>query len=295
MWCPNCEADVAAEVTPDNSHVLCATCGNQIGTSDATHKTSKTKEARELLERWSSNSILDPFGPVLSKSSDSDETAAFERHGTHDSLAQDDNPEVPHAEQRKSSHVYRLDASHAGDSRPAQTANPSGYHPLDETQPQPYVRFDATHDGQIPAPHFDTRNVADTRPIVEQKDRGTHWGALVGQLLAFGGVGLLTVGTTLVLWGYFGGPESYTPTGWLVSTVGQMLLFLGVITLVSNGLERTTEEVSRNVGSLNEKLSRLEHAIASQSATRGSTGRTEHVASAAGRQGTVRRGPHEHV
>jgi hypothetical protein len=76
--------------------------------------------------------------------------------------------------------------------------------------------------------------------------------------VAYLGVGALTVGTVLILVGYFGGPASYAPTGWLITTIGQMFLFLGVVTLVSGGMEQTTHEVARRVDRLGEKISRLE-------------------------------------
>ncbi len=84
--------------------------------------------------------------------------------------------------------------------------------------------------------------------------------SLWGQILAYLGVGLLTIGTTLVLWGYFGGPVNYAPTGWLVTTAGQMLLFLGVVTLVSGGMQQTTHEVSQRVTYLGEHMLRIEEA-----------------------------------
>ncbi|MCA9065142.1 MAG: hypothetical protein KDA96_18865, partial [Planctomycetaceae bacterium] len=47
-------------------------------------------------------------------------------------------------------------------------------------------------------------------------------------------------------------------TGWLVTTVAQMLLFLGVINLVSGGIEQNNENVSRRINSLSEQLMRIE-------------------------------------
>jgi hypothetical protein len=90
--------------------------------------------------------------------------------------------------------------------------------------------------------------------------QGPNAAALVGQLLAYGGVLGLTVGTAMVVWGYFGGPQSFAPTGWLIATLGQMLLFLGVVTLVSGGMEQTTEEVARRIDRLGERLIRIEQA-----------------------------------
>jgi hypothetical protein len=84
--------------------------------------------------------------------------------------------------------------------------------------------------------------------------------SIFGQLLAYMGVGLLTIGTALVVWGYFGGEavQRYQSTGWLVSTAGQMLLFLGVVTLVSGGMQQTTHEVAQRVEYLGGKMHRIE-------------------------------------
>lgn len=68
----------------------------------------------------------------------------------------------------------------------------------------------------------------------------------------------------MVLSGYFGGPANYAPTGWLVSAVGQMLLFLGVVTLVSGGMEQTVDEVAWRIDSLAEHIVHLEQTIVAQ-------------------------------
>ncbi len=123
-------------------------------------------------------------------------------------------------------------------------------------------RIDAHHEA-VPAPHFslDAALTKSRRPPGRME-------ALWGQLLAYGGVGLLTVGTVFVLWGYFGGRASYAPTGWLMATAGQMLLFLGVVTLISGGMEQTTHEVAQRIEHLGDQLIRMERQ-ASQHALRG--------------------------
>lgn len=65
---------------------------------------------------------------------------------------------------------------------------------------------------------------------------------------------------TMVIWSYFGGPPTYAPTGWLLTTVGQMLLYLGVVTLVATGLEQTTDAVTLQMRQMGDKLERLEAA-----------------------------------
>ena len=97
--------------------------------------------------------------------------------------------------------------------------------------------------------------------IAQPQPQRTNWTTMAGQLCAYGGVGLLTCGTVLVLWGYFGGPANYAPTGWLVAAVGQMLLFLGVVTLVSGGMEQTVDEVAWRIDHLAERIVHLEHMV----------------------------------
>lgn len=109
------------------------------------------------------------------------------------------------------------------------------------------------HGPQLSGPHFDVQSA-----IEEERLRNPNWLAFWGQILAYFGVAGLTVGTAMVLWGYFGGPSSYTPTGWLIATAGQMLLFLGVVTLISGGMEQTTEEVARRIDRLGAQLIRIE-------------------------------------
>lgn len=114
-----------------------------------------------------------------------------------------------------------------------------------------------TQSSRIPAPHIEPIPTRSPEPPRKR----VNWINVLGQFCAYGGVGMLTCGSALVLWGYFGGPASYAPTGWLLTTVGQMLLFLGVVTLVSSGLEQTSEDVSRKVDSLGERLLNAEHLL----------------------------------
>jgi hypothetical protein len=116
-------------------------------------------------------------------------------------------------------------------------------------------RVDRPHAKATLPPHFDVQTVLQHSP-----PKKTNWVALAGQLLAYAGVALLTVGASMVLHGYFSGSSDYTPTGWLVTTAGQMLLFLGVITLVSGGMEQTSEDVTRRVDMLGEHILRIEQA-----------------------------------
>jgi hypothetical protein len=99
-------------------------------------------------------------------------------------------------------------------------------------------------------------------PAGATTSRLTHSTSLWGQLLAYVGVLGLTAGGALIVWNGFGHAPLNTPTAWLIATGGQMLLFLGIVTLVSSGLEQTNEDVNRQIGELarglSEQLSRIE-------------------------------------
>lgn len=107
--------------------------------------------------------------------------------------------------------------------------------------------IDEPHDSAIRGPHFHV-----TAP------RRSNITSITGQFLAYAGVLGLTIGTAMVIYGHFGGYSEYTPTGWLVTTVAQMMLFLGVINLVSGGIEQTNDDVSQRINVLGEQLRRIE-------------------------------------
>ena len=116
--------------------------------------------------------------------------------------------------------------------------------------PEP-VSSDAPIPGHT-APHFSPLPPGTTTSAL------THSTSLWGQLLAYVGVLGLTIGGALIVWNGFGHAPLNTPTAWLIATAGQMLLFLGIVTLVSSGLEQTNEEVTRQVRVLGEQLLRIE-------------------------------------
>jgi hypothetical protein len=258
MWCSKCQSDVAAEVTGDNRRIHCATCGGEITTSQLSTSTLKTHEARELLDRWSKDEILDPFGPLPASRDESSQPLELNDIKTHSETA---SQGVSH----HSSHTaFRVDEGHARTDPPQFIATePSSDDNVEETllgsgrtvgELLQSRRHDP-HSGTAGAPHFDVASANNGKG-----GRKGEWATFAGQLMAYAGVAALTVGTVLVLWGYFGGPGHYIPTGWLITTAGQMLLFLGVVTLISGGMEQTTEEVARKIETLGDKILRIEHA-----------------------------------
>ncbi|WP_417384582.1 hypothetical protein [Gimesia sp.] len=251
MWCTSCQSDVAAEVSSDSKRVQCATCGSDLGTTAAARISDKTKEARELLARWSNREILDPYGPITRSESRAQSSASLfqqpepQRTEPLPQPVQKSTTEPAHALQRSNPN---FDSDTAVEETYAYEA------------PEPEYEDDF-EETIVPRLHSEYRDIQD---LIEEDDQKPNWLGLVGQLMAYGGVAVLTIGTTLVLWGYYGGPANYASTGWLISTAGQMLLFLGVITLVSAGMEQTTISVSRRIDRLGKRIFLFEQAMLEQ-------------------------------
>lgn len=269
MWCAACRADVAAELSPDNRRMLCARCHAELGTAAGALDRPLTeprlqdteRNARELLARWSTQHLLE--SPIAAG-------PAAEAVSLPESLSAVPRPTLP-----VSPPVRRFDQAHPGTPVPAVAAAQKS--PAETNPPVPERRrrrkvarpqlAEVTRDEPItrrpePFSHDDLVRKAVQQPTVRQG----NWTTTIGQLCAYGGVAVLTLGTVMVLSGYFGGPTNYAPTGWLVAAVGQMLLFLGVVTLVSGGMEQTVDEVAWRIDHLTTQIMQLEKTIESQQA-----------------------------
>ena len=269
MWCTNCQSEVAAEVTSDNSRIHCASCGAEISASKTLRPVPKTREARDLLERWSSEQLLDPYGPLPGIHAESASS-----HHVAEQPVETPAPSVGGSETDGSTKsTFRMDpphptgpsgetpglrASSAERSFPnaPEAESSTGVMSREPVLPvgPPGTRIDAAHGSPVRPPHFDVRSAI----VANEKPRKINWATVSGQLLAYLGVLGLTVGTSMVLLGHFRGPESQTATGWLITTAGQMLLFLGVVTLVSGGMEQTADEVARRIDRLGEQIVHIE-------------------------------------
>lgn len=363
MWCGNCQADVAAEVSPDNQRVLCALCGSILNTIAAPSKQipmdklgQRTKDARELLHRWSSNKVIDPFGPSIPARpvTSNFESASTEPGKPTDSIAFESlesaikpalelhppvrRPALPEIEPDPPASRPAISTAIDGPSLEIIEPQDPGFSPVrspfveinDPSRPaiapsfSPFVtsndptpafslptptvpsaaipvrnqfRIDAAH----PAVHFASRSIASSEPSPEfvgpfasrgptgEPQRSNHWfpnwdpavwrsgpsvsggwSSVAGQFLAYAGVLGLSAGACMVVWNYFGGPANYAPTGWLLATAGQMLLFFGVVSLVSGGLEQTTEQVNKRIEQLGDHIIRIEQAAREMSLRGGS-------------------------
>ncbi|WP_339736041.1 hypothetical protein [uncultured Gimesia sp.] len=262
MWCTSCQSDVAAEVSTDSKRVHCAICGNDLGTTSAARISDKTKEARELLARWSNREVLDPYGPLTKPETRPHvATSLFDQPVDQPEKR---NPEpVPQPSLKQEVEPQFEKPLPPPESVPVDIYGQSS-DPIEETMNHDSLEDEDSVTFQQPSFPQLRSDYRDIQDLIEEDDQSPNWLGLVGQLMAYGGVAVLTIGTTLVLWGYYGGPANYVSTGWLISTAGQMLLFLGVITLVSAGMEHTSTSVSRRIDRLGQRIFLFEQTILEQ-------------------------------
>jgi hypothetical protein len=154
---------------------------------------------------------------------------------------------------------FRVDASHPAEHFSG--AKPTGPQPFDAAGPFA-SRPGATTASVAPKPAQPLWQLPHWDPLIwrSELNSSNSWTTTAGQFLAYAGVLGLTAGACLVMWSYFNGPAHYAPTGWLLATAGQMLLFFGIVTLVSGGLEQTTEQVNKRIEQLGDHLLRIEQA-----------------------------------
>ena len=234
MWCGICQAEGAAEISSDNRSARCAVCGNELLSSKGGQSDVDTKDARDLLQRWSSAELLDPFGPTIASpqsasNADDRHSHEFSRPTTRDASS------------------LRVDVPHVA----AMGATAARSHEV------PQLSSAAPGGAHVDRP-FDAAPVDIQKLIAGEQNRRSNWQSVIGQVFAYLGILGMFVGTILVLLGYYVGPEKYTATGWLITTSGQMVMFLGVVTLVSAGMEQTTEEVTRKIDLLGNVLIHIE-------------------------------------
>ena len=256
MWCPSCRRDVAAADGLDGEAV-CVACGGPVSVGGPTGSAGEppaARRARELLDRWShlfEEGGAEKLGEDLELQPEPKPAPAAKPRAAVAPVAVAERPRrTPPA--RTQPPRWRIDASHGtpAEAAAARSAAVAPPHAVPASAP----RIHAGHAPGPAAPHFD--------PVAAGTFGGgpARTSGPLGQALAYAGVLGLTVGGAFVIWSYFGGPASYAPTGWLLTVAGQMLLFLGVVTLMAGGMERTTHEVRTRIETLGGSLARIEQA-----------------------------------
>jgi len=251
MWCAKCQADVSSEVSADGQSINCTNCGTEIRKTNAPSLHPEIRRARQLIEQLSDEGVeIDANAESNVDASDAKRSRTDDESTRDQTTVKPQSAELTTKPRVVQSRSFRVDGPHP-------TERGSHSPPPNETVAsgssdarKPERREDEAH-RNVAAPHFDLS-------AMPQKANAGKAESIWGQLLAYGGVAVLTVGTALVLWGHFGGPAQYAPTGWLVATAGQMLLFLGVVTLISGGMQQTTQQVTSRVEHIGDRMLRFE-------------------------------------
>ena len=267
MWCPRCRRDVDAAEGLGGSSV-CVACGGPVtsGGPAGGGEPPAAQRARALLDQWShlfeeggAAKLGEDLAPAPAAAPQPQLQAAHAPKAVAPQVAVADRPKRAR-KPRTQPPQWRIDASHGTPAEAAAARGTAPSSPAASPMPAPHrvpadaPRIHAGHAAGPSAPHFD--------PVAAGTFGGgpARTSGPLGQALAYAGVLGLTVGGSLVIWSYFGGPATYAPTGWLLTVAGQMLLFLGVVTLMSGGMERTTHEVRTRIETLGGSLARIEQA-----------------------------------
>lgn len=253
MRCHKCQNEIPLDLRSASVPVACPGCGALLPVVPK----SAERDPQEILARWSENHWLDNYGPLVGKktppvsvplASASPERGQNEPGSTGvvspapPAASAEEKPSLPMADEEFFD--VDFDPNEIGEMLEYESGGEYGTGRRSGTQ----IRLDGAHG---PAGHH-------LPAIPVPSSKGANWLLTAGQVLAYFGVGALTVGTVMVLAGYYGNNAEWMPTGWLTASAGQMLLFLGVITLVSGGMEQATQEIVQRVDRLGERIIRME-------------------------------------
>jgi len=241
MWCASCQQEVDPRPATVGGDPVCPRCSARLNPSADDGTDASSRKARELLERWSRRDVFEPELPSWTPPTVVVDDASSADAGTRHRRSSNSPPATLEP--------VRVDTAHAEDDDDEPGRSPGSIPDQLDAGQHP------GHDVPAAPPHFPLE-ASRTSSSAAGGGRQAAW----GQLLAYIGVLGLTSGAALIIWHYFGTAPVDAPTAWLVATIGQMLLFLGVIMLVSGGIEQTTDEVSERVRILGEQLVRIEQA-----------------------------------
>lgn len=116
---------------------------------------------------------------------------------------------------------------------------------------QPPLQLDASPDEHSPVAdrpsEVDAVTAIPLRPNAprSRSPQESRWLLTIAQLTTYAGILVLTIGSVWVLQSLYGGRPSQGLQGWLLATVGQMLLLLGVVTQLSLSVEAVRRELRR--------------------------------------------------
>ncbi len=218
MWCPVCHADVATELSADHRRLNCTRCHLEL--SQTTVPLRAVRQGPHPL------------------SEDASELLA--RWNAENLLTPETHSPPPSA----------LEV-HSAVAESFSTGGSAG-----STSGAGKVTDGGTADTLASAASAGSGQTSSRRRSKHKSARSHLWAMNGSQLTAYLGVFLLTCGTATVVSGHFGNTPRTVMTGWLVATVGQMLLFLGVIGLIAAGLEQLRSDQKLQIRRLERRLLR---------------------------------------
>ena len=196
MWCPDCQADVATEVAADGQSLLCTSCGAEIRKVFAPSLHPETRSARDLLERWAAEELLD--GPTDSSELPSPTSRPASRRPSpgQQHVRQDSESRPRRAPAgKKPGAKFRVDTPHptaeiiAGRGAAQPPQQPPTHVAAEASQPLPPGYHEHAAHATVKPPHFSVQ------AVVENPEHSGRSESLWGQMLAYLGVGVLTIGT----------------------------------------------------------------------------------------------------
>lgn len=282
MWCPACKADVAAELSADNRRMVCARCQTELGIAASAALQSSVssatdgmeRDARALLARWSTQNVIE--APSIRSSAFGTPNLPGEAQSLAGRISIDPertNVAATRVTDEKPARSAITSSTLAAFTEFEERAAPTQSQPMHD-HPEPTERksepaiFSSPDLKSIPQRHpsghgysNDVSHHAHHESTHHPQPPRSSVSAVVGQILAYLGVVVLTGGVVMAVFSFFGGPENMMPIGLLTAAGGQMVLFLGVVTLVSAGIERAASETIWRIDYLAEEVHHMGLAI----------------------------------
>lgn len=297
MWCPKCQIDKTVDQTETAASPVCDVCHSVLSSQPPENKPAQTSNAHKLLERWSDQRMLTPSGELpkanalaplegqnLPEISEADlkkrntkpravaqapkrqpkpankpkpNTVKLSEHlksKTEKPVAQIEKParktiSISDRPERKKQ------TPQAAPTRAAQTSKTStktNSKAIQSNRPLP-SRKKAGASRPRRKPEYDVQ-AAIREQIMKQKS----WLSAIGYLFSYGGALLLTAGAGLTLWSFFGKSVDNVPTEWLVTTIGQLFLFAGLVMLVTVVVDQVGKKILFRISQLDDRLVNIE-------------------------------------
>lgn len=272
MYCSCCKSDVAAKLDQDDRTLLCTHCGTEIQANGRVNSLNDaTRDAQSLLQRWADPQIFD---------APSEEIAQVKTDPTVDNSI-DDLPivelaeiqtevkktETPIVEELPETAQHFEEVLLETSEIPEQPINQESkstetkiHHVIDEPEFEVRKSYVVERsDMQILNRPILTSTAFEVQQSINDRHSSKfNWRRFIGQSLAYLGTGILSVGGAAIVWSFYDGPEHIVPAGWIMVFAGQLMLFLGLVTLITSGVKELRSDVVNRVDFIRSLLSRLD-------------------------------------